>query len=202
MRIYILIIVTLVITGCGNLENHSPVPNAKPKNLLHVFGEKSSSLSVEIVGKYQAANSDCDSHTNWPMTVSLPRVVSVEIPVKESAESYEALVPLDYFEEGSCKWLPFSINYTVKKGDVALNMPIPPVPLVWIATPGNTNSWMAREGAHSLPTFDVSCQQYTRDNKTNIACNVPLGKYSLWNDAKEIHANFMERRWFSVPFHN
>lgn len=194
--------IALLAAGCVHAGKYSPAQNDKPTKFLRVFGSKSPSLSIQIFATYLAANSDCNNRTNWPLTVSLPRSVSIEMPVKESSDSYEAIVQLDNFQEGPCKWLPFSIEYTLKKGDILLNMPVPPVTLVWIASLGNTNSWFAREGPQSMTPLDVSCQQYTQVDKTNVACNMPLGEYRLSADAKELRANFIERKWFTVPFHN
>ena len=200
MRMFLLAWIAFISIGCVG-QNVIPTKNDRPEKLLHISGRKSSTLSVKIIAVYMTANPDCKKDVNWPMSVYLNRNVKVEIPVVESADNYEAVVPLDMFQQGECKWLPFSVNYVVNKGDIALKMPIPPVTLVWIATPGNTDSWFAQRGTQTILPFDVSCQQYTENKNMYLGCDTPLGHYVMGDDATKLNVNFIERDWFSVPFH-
>lgn len=194
--------ISIVFSGCVTSDEYSPKENTQPIAQLHISGKKSASLSIGIVATYQAANESCDRKTNWPMTVSLPRFVQVEIPVHEMNDRYEATIQLDKFEKAYCKWLPWSVGYIVKKGDVSVTMPIPPVPLVWIATPGANNIWFAKEGVTDLTAFEVKCQEYKELEKSKLACDSPLGKRNITNMSNKVQVDFIERNWFTVPFHN
>ena len=195
------------VTGCSVYEDsldkrYAPIERIQPKQILRISGNKSPSLSIAITVQYMTANKSCDRLINWLEGATSPRIRLIEIPVQQTSNSFETTVALDKFEEGACKWLPWDIGYIVKKDGVVVTMPVPPVPLVWIATPGIDNPLFAKDGVNKLQPFEVMCQEYSIDGKAGLGCQIPLGEYYITNDAKELHVNFLEQAWFKAPFHN
>lgn len=181
-------------SGCDLYENVvdslvKPTVRETSAHVLQLSGRKDPALSVEVNIEFQTTKRSCRRTVNWLEGAEANRRYTYNVPVQQTASEYEAKVPVDKLEPGHCEWFPFSINYTLRdKSGLPHRSPIPPTPLVWFS----------RDGADSLPPFEVECEKRPELRESGLSCRQPLGKYFLNTNTSSLSVNFRERAWFKT----
>jgi len=109
-RLIIAIFTLALLSGCVFFD-HAPQKNPKPEQFMLISGTMTQLVSLQIIPVYATNNPACEVYVNWLELGNRkgPQTFTLEIPVQQKEDKYEATVPLDEFQEGDCQWRPFKI---------------------------------------------------------------------------------------------
>jgi hypothetical protein len=181
-RVFAGLAVILSLASCGSgisgarglapTKSEAPVLNSHRKLLVRIFGNVDRSFSVRIFALYLSSAPECRRAMNLLEGAYSPIGVWTELTVHRTRNQYEALVALDRYREGKCRWnarlIAFYItdqNGIATEGS-ALGLELPgntgPIPFIWVQEPGKEDILVAdptHPGVQTLPTITVRCRE-------------------------------------------
>ncbi len=180
--------------GCDAAQTYfdrlyAPDPNPNPTYRIEVSGLNEADFDISMSVKFITANDRCRRTYSWAAGASGPRVTSVALEVQRSGSAYRASGPIDAFKPGYCNWVPFSLNYEIRRGDRRQASPVPPSPVVWFVSNGRS----------SLTPVKIACVISNYQGRQDYLCNVPIGDHKLTLSSHKLEVNFVEQEWRNKP---
>lgn len=221
-----LVALVFSLSGCASssidltpTKSQAPVANPHPTELLRVFGTVASSFSIRIFTDTLSSAPKCRREINWLEGAYSPIEVWSEVTVHRTGDQYEAIIPIDQYKEGMCRWNLFSIDfYITDKNGVSsdsattygLGLPrnTGPIPFIWVNEPGKIDAYVDDPrfpGVQKLPTitercgeavFEVPLNNNAKTSDKHITCPYisPQIDPVINDEAKEVHLNIAKLR--------
>jgi hypothetical protein len=190
------------LSGCDRPGSSSDTPgvNPAPTKFVRVSGTADSSLSIKVSTVYISSEKKCRRVTNWFAGASAPLSERVESPVSRSGAAYVARVSVDHFQEGRCRWRPYSIEFQATTrdglttgyfstvGDVTRHVD-GPVSAIWFPDSGR-----GENGAASIAPLVRECRKMQKGDVAGLLCIPPArGNVTMLAEhATQVQVNFRD----------
>ena len=188
-----------------------PVANVHPLKAFRLHGHIDPTLSIEVSTQYLSSVEKCRRAPNIFGAIEGafgPLSVWVHSDLHRTGNEYDAMVIIDRYVEGRCRWYPYAVGFFIKTSDGVTTGQFETdghgtrhidraVPVIWVNTPGKGDRLsidLAIKGAKSLPALEIGCREVAESGVKGLLCDRqrPSMTAVITEDATDVDVSFRD----------